>query len=166
MEDGGEEEDASKDRDLKEQPEELQQAEEEAGKHKGSEAPARKERQPSLSLQSRMRSESFKRSLTSTHAGADSSAKSPNLKSPPLPTTGEEGDAVQDIYKRQKERIHALEEENKKLLSVRQEKEALEDEIQELREKQGETANLDKNEASGEEVDKLVCRCTPSDVSA
>lgn len=118
----------------------------------------KKGRQPSLSLASRMRSESFKRDL---YTDADGGLKSPDLKSSSLPSPGEEGDAVQGIFKRQKERIHALEEENKRLQKDTQEKSKLEEELEELREKQGETVGLRKNDENSYDdsgvIERLVC---------
>lgn len=105
-----------------------------------------------------MRSESFKKDL---QTDPDAALKSPGLKSPSLPSPGEEGDAVQGIFKRQKERIHALEEENKRLQKDVQEKSRLEAELEELREKHGETIASQKNGASSNNdsgtVEKLVC---------
>lgn len=111
-------------------------------------------RAPSLSLQSKMRSSSFRR--TSITQGSPGAA----LKSPDL-----ESSAVADIYKKQAQRIEELEKENSRL-----EKEAgdgevrwrkSEEEVEELREKNGELeelrTKLEKSEKKMVELEELVC---------
>jgi len=103
-------------------------------------------RQASLSLQSKMRSEAFR--------GTGS------LASPLSPS-----DEAQEIYRKQAQRIEELEKANKKLTVDSQDAEARlkksEDALESLREASGEVAELkskaDQADARGEELDKLVC---------
>jgi hypothetical protein len=64
-------------------------------------------RGPSVSLQSKMRSESFRKS---------SGPLSPSIKSPTLPSIGSDGDSLQEIYRKQAQRLEELEKHNKSLL--------------------------------------------------
>ncbi|KAJ5280576.1 hypothetical protein N7478_005948 [Penicillium angulare] len=68
-------------------------------------------RQPSLSIQSKMRSSSFRK--TSVSQGSHS--PSPALKSPPgsLPPLTGDGDSVHEVFRKQSTRIEELEKENK-----------------------------------------------------
>lgn len=118
-----------------------------------------KRRQPSLSLQSKMRSSSFRRSSVSQ------GPISPNgTKSPELPVLTPDGDSVNSIYRKQAARLDELEKENRRLAKESQEAEKrwrhTEEELEELREASGEVAELksgaQKAEAQMEEFNKLV----------
>lgn len=120
-------------------------------------------RQPSLSLQSKMRSSSFRRTSISQ------SPLSPSLigaKSPTLPALSPDGDSVTEIYRKQAARLDELERENKRLAKEARESEGrwkrTEEELEELREASGEVAELkaraEKADAKSDEIEKLVCR--------
>ena len=118
-------------------------------------------RQPSLSLQSQLRSSSFRR--TSVSQGA----LSPNgTKSPEIPVLSPDGGSVNSIYRKQAARLDDLEKENRRLSKDVQEAEKRwrhnEEELEELREASGEVAELKSRaqmaEAHIEEFNKLVCR--------
>jgi DNA repair exonuclease SbcCD ATPase subunit len=102
-------------------------------------------REPSISQQSRLRSSSFRKSMSGQ------GPTSPTLKSPISPA----GETV-DIYRKQVERIEELEKENKRLEGETQEAEArwrkMEDEIQELREANSDVAGL---KSKADEAEKL-----------
>jgi hypothetical protein len=110
-------------------------------------------RQPSMSIQSKLRSESFRKASGPTSPGAVSSL-------PPLSP----GEGAHEIHKKQSQRIEELERENKRLQSDSQEAETrwrkLEEELQELREADGDAVELktkaQQAEKSAEEVEKLV----------
>ncbi|PWY75121.1 hypothetical protein BO70DRAFT_364192 [Aspergillus heteromorphus CBS 117.55] len=70
-------------------------------------------RQPSLSIQSKMRSSSFRKGSVSQ--GSASPAPSASLKSPSLPPLSADGEAVQEVYRKQSTRIEELERDNKRL---------------------------------------------------
>ena len=118
-------------------------------------------RQPSLSLQSKMRSASFRR--TSTSQGPLSPVAN-GAKSPEVSSVSPEGDYVNSIYRKQAARLDELERENKKLAQDAQDAERklkrTEEELDELREASGEVAELkskaQKLEAQTEELNKLV----------
>ena len=74
---------------------------------KPSESPPTHGRGPSISLQSKMRSESFRKS---------SGPLSPSIKSPTLPSIGSDGDSLPEICRKQAQRIEELEKHNKSLL--------------------------------------------------
>jgi hypothetical protein len=116
-------------------------------------------RQPSLSVQSKMRSSSFRRSSVSQRP------LSPNgTKSPELPVLTPDGDSVTSIYRKQAARLEELEKENRRLARESQEVEKkwrhTEEELEELREANGEAAELglraQRAEAQLEELNKLV----------
>ena len=115
-------------------------------------------RQPSVTLESRLRSDSFRRNANQPNP------LSPTLKSPTLPPLSPGSDAVGDIYRKQALRIEELEKENKRLQTESAEAEArwkkTEEELEELREASGEVAELkskaDQVATKGEEVEKLV----------
>lgn len=117
------------------------------------------DRKPSLSLQSRMRSDSFRRGSTAQQP------LSPSLKSPTLPPLSPGGDSIQDIYRKQAQRIEELERENKRLQQESQEAglrwRKTEAELEELRETSAEVAELrskaDQADSRAAEVEKLVC---------
>lgn len=119
-------------------------------------------RQPSLSLQSRMRSSSFRR--TSVSQGPLS--PTPNgAKSPPLGITSPDGETMTDIYRKQAARLDELEKENRRLAREASEAEgrwkSMEAELEELREASPEVAELrsraQKADVMDEEISKLVC---------
>ena len=122
-------------------------------------------RQPSLSLQSKLRSSSFRR--TSISQGP----LSPNgTKSPEIPVLTPDGDSVNSIYRKQAARLDELEKENRRLAKDLQESEKrwrhTEEELEELREGSGEVAELksraQKADAQVEEYQKLVCAFSAS----
>ena len=113
-------------------------------------------RQPSLSLQSRMRSTSFRRQ------SGPQSATSPTLNGSRSPILDPEGD-VTEIYRKQAARLDELEKENKRLAKENRDSEArykeVEEELEELRDASADVAAL-KSKASqsaslNEEVTKL-----------
>ena len=116
---------------------------------------------PSLSLQSKIRSSSFRRS---SNPHAPLSPTTNNLKSPTLPPLSPDGDSVTDIYRKQAARIDELEKENKKLEKDFHEgqtrRKKMEDEVDDLREAQSELTLLkERAQKSGGkegEAEKLV----------
>lgn len=72
-------------------------------------------RQPSLSIQSKMRSSSFRK--TSVSQGSVSPSPSTALKSPPqsLPPLVGDGDSVHEVFQKQSTRISELEKDNKRM---------------------------------------------------
>ena len=117
-------------------------------------------RQSSLSLQSRMRSSSFRRTSISQDP------LSPNgTNSPDLPMLSPDSDSVSAIYRKQAARLDELEKENKRLQKELQEAEKRwrrsEEELEDFRESSGEVAELkskaQKAEAQLEELTKMVC---------
>ena len=158
-EDTEQEQDASQQRS---QPtEDKAEASTEEQTHDQPETPAKPQhdRQPSLSLQSKMRSSSFRR--TSVSQGP----LSPNgTKSPELPLLSPDSDSVNSIYRKQAARLDELEKENRRLAKDAQEAEKrrrhTEEELEELREASAEVAELksraQKAEAQIEELNKLV----------
>lgn len=119
-------------------------------------------RQPSLSLQSQLRSSSFRRTSVSQ---APTSPPLNGSKSPILPVLSPEGDSVNEIYRKQTSRLDELERENRRLAKDARDSEArwkkTEQELEELREDSGEIAELKlragKADIKSEEVEKLVC---------
>ena len=121
-------------------------------------------RQPSLSLQSRLRSSSFR------HGSISQAPLSPTTnggKPLTLPALSPEGDAVTEIYRKQAFRIDELERENKRLAKESKEAEArwrkAEEELEELRESNSEIMELRSraaiSDARSEEINKLVLPC-------
>ena len=100
-------------------------------------------RQPSVAVESRLRSASFYRGE--------------GITSPTSPNTAS-GDAVGDIYRKQAQRIEELERENKRLQGDAENAEKrwhkMEEELEELREGKGDVALAVER---GVEVEKLVC---------
>lgn len=100
-------------------------------------------RQPSLSIQSKMRSSSFRRASLSQ---GPMSPSQNGPRSPSLPVLSPEGDAVTDIYRKQASRLDELERENRRLAKEAAESstrwKSLETELEELRESSGELADL------------------------
>ncbi|KAL4884201.1 hypothetical protein BJY04DRAFT_226020 [Aspergillus karnatakaensis] len=111
-------------------------------------------RQPSLSIQSKMRSSSFRKSSVS-QGSAPSVSPSATLKSPSLPPLSADGEAVQEVYRKQSSRIEELERENKRLekeveeVSGRFKK--TEDQLEELREAGVDAAELKERLRAAEE---------------
>lgn len=120
-----------------------------------------RDRQPSLSIQSKMRSSSFRRQSLS-QGPLSPSANGP--KSPDLPALTPDGDSVNSIYRKQAARLDELERENRRLAKEAQENERrwrkTEDELEELREASGEVAQLktraEKADAQIQEFNKVV----------
>jgi hypothetical protein len=112
-------------------------------------------RKPSISVQSKMRSSSFRQSITSP------SATPANLKSP---TFNPEEDNAHEIFRKQAGRIEELEKENKRLAKEAMEGEKrwkkAEEELEDLREAEGEPsvpkASLKSAGSTADEVEKLV----------
>lgn len=146
-----------------ETPENEKRASEGIDQDESNQTPARQmhNRQPSLSLQSQLRSSSFRRtSISQTQT-------SPPLnggKSPTLPILSPDGDTVNEIYRKQTARIDELERENRRLAKDAKEGEArlkkTEEELEELRESSSEVAELKLKargaDAKSQEVEKLV----------
>lgn len=118
-------------------------------------------RQPSLSIQSKMRSSSFRRQSLSQ---GPLSPGANGAKSPDLPTMTPDGDSVNSIYRKQAARLDELERENRRLAKEAQENEKrwkkTEEELEDLREASGEVAQLkvraEKADAQTEEFNKVV----------
>ncbi|KAF5854872.1 hypothetical protein ETB97_010946 [Aspergillus alliaceus] len=70
-------------------------------------------RQPSLSIQSKMRSSSFRKGSVSQ--GSASPSPSAMLKSPALPPLTADGESVHEVYRKQAGRIEEVERENRRL---------------------------------------------------
>lgn len=118
-------------------------------------------RQPSLSIQSKMRSSSFRRQSLSQ---GPLSPSANGTRSPDLPTLTPDGDTVNSIYRKQAARVDELERENRRLAKEAQENEKrwrkTEEELEELREASGDVAQLkaraEKADAQIEEFNKVV----------
>lgn len=123
-------------------------------------------RQPSLSIQSKMRSSSFRKSSVSQ--GSVSPSPSATLKSPSLPPLTGDGDEVHEVYKKQSTKIEELEKENKRIEKELEEATArwrkTEDQLEDLREASVDVAELrDKLQKAQEKaagIDTLVGACT------
>ena len=121
-------------------------------------------RQPSLSIQSKMRSSSFRRQSLSQ---GPLSPGANGTMSPDLPTLTPDGDSVNSIYRKQAARLDELEKENRRLAKEAQENERrwrkTEEELEELREASGDVAQLkaraEKADAQVEEFNKVVRLC-------
>ncbi|KAJ5701779.1 hypothetical protein N7488_009327 [Penicillium malachiteum] len=111
-------------------------------------------RQPSLSIQSKMRSSSFRKTSVSqgSHSPSPASIKSPPQSLPPL--TGD-GDSVHEVFRKQSTRIEELEKENKRIekelgdATTRWRK--TEDELEDLREASVDGAELREKLKAAEE---------------
>lgn len=126
-------------------------------------------RQPSLSLQSKMRSSSFRKTSFSNGSGAgptSPSAAIANLKSPPLPPLTPDGDSVHEVFRKQAARLEELERDNKRLEKELEDANAkrrkVDEQLEDLREASVETVELkdklDKAEKKVAEIEKLVSR--------
>ena len=124
-------------------------------------------RQPSLSLESRMRSASFRRaSLTKSPLSPPASGP----KSPSLPALNADEESMTEIYRKQAARVDELEKENRRLTKEAREGEgrwrALEAELEELQESRSGDADLrhkaDRVATLEEELNQLVGDGTPN----
>ncbi|RAL14288.1 uncharacterized protein BO97DRAFT_365229 [Aspergillus homomorphus CBS 101889] len=110
-------------------------------------------RQPSLSIQSKMRSSSFRKGSVSQ--GSVSPSPSAMLKSPSLPPLSADGEAVQEVYRKQSARIEELEKENKRLEKEREEAtgrwKKSEDQLEDLREASVDVEELKEKLGKAEE---------------
>lgn len=121
-------------------------------------------RQPSLSIQSKMRSSSFRKTSVSqgSHSPSPASLKSPPGTLPPL--TGD-GDSVHEVFRKQSTRIEELEKDNKRIekelgdATARWRK--TEDQLEDLREANVDGAELREKLKEAEEkvasIETLVC---------
>ena len=122
------------------------------------------DRQPSLSIQSKMRSSSFRKSSVSQGQGNASDSPSTTLKSPALPPLTGDGDEVQEVYRKQSTKIEELDKENKRLERELEESTGrwrkTEDQLEDLRESSADVAELkdklEKAEQKSTEMDALV----------
>lgn len=118
-------------------------------------------RQASLSIQSKMRSSSFRRQSLSQGSLSPSAN---GAKSPDLPTLTPDGDSVNSIYRKQAARLDELEKENRRLAKEVQEIEKrwrkTEEELEDLRDASGDVAQLkaraERADAQIEEFNKVV----------
>ncbi|GIJ99413.1 hypothetical protein Aspvir_001545 [Aspergillus viridinutans] len=118
-------------------------------------------RQPSLSIQSKMRSSSFRKGSVSQ--GSASTSPSNALKSPSLPPLTGNGDSVHEVYRKQSMRIEELEKENKRLEKQLEESTSrwrkTEEQLEDLREASVDGAELkdklEKAEQKAAEIDEL-----------
>ena len=127
--------------------------------------PAGHGRQPSLSLQSKMRSSSFRRQSSISQVPGTLNPPSANLKSPTLPPLTPEGDTMPDIYRKQALRLEELEKDNRRLEKEAQASESRwrrsEEELEELREAGSEISALRAHSQRGdEEIAKLKAELT------
>ncbi|KAL2807596.1 hypothetical protein BJX63DRAFT_411851 [Aspergillus granulosus] len=107
-------------------------------------------RQPSLSIQSKMRSSSFRQSSVSQGGGGGATSPTPSatLKSPSLslPPLSADGESVHEVYRKQAGRIEELERENKRLEKEVEEVtgrfKKTEDQLEDLREASVDVAEL------------------------
>lgn len=122
-------------------------------------------RQPSLSIQSKMRSSSFRKgSVSQGSSGSPSPAASAMLKSPSLPPLSADGEAVQEVYRKQSTRIEELEKDNKRLEKELEEGKGrwkkTEEQLEDLREASVDVAELKVKlqdaEAKVGEIEELV----------
>lgn len=119
-------------------------------------------RQPSLSIQSKMRSSSFRKSSVSQ--GSVSPSPSATLKSPSLPPLTGDGDEVHEVYRKQSTKIEELEKENKRMEKELEDATArwrkTEDQLEDLREASVDVAELkdklQKAEEKAADIDTLV----------
>ncbi|MCJ1308818.1 hypothetical protein MMC25_002473 [Agyrium rufum] len=118
-------------------------------------------RQASISLQSRMRSSSFRRTSISQNTPL---ATSPNgTKSANLPPLSPGADSVSEIYRKQASRLDELEKENKRLAKELENSEIRwrrsEDELEDLRESSGQLVELQARaataDAQSEELNRI-----------
>ena len=119
-------------------------------------------REPSLSLQSKMRSSSFRK--TSISHGATSPPPIASLKSPILPPLNPDGDSVHEVFRKQAARLDELEKDNRRLEKELEDANArrrrTEEQLEDLRETSVEVVELkdklEKAEEKTTEAEKLV----------
>lgn len=117
-------------------------------------------RQQSISLQSRLRSTSFRQSSTNAPGSPSPALKSPTSEFPPMTP---DSSTITDIYRKQAARLEELEKANKRLEKQATDGESRwrksEEELEELRESNGETTALrekaKKADAAQKEIEKL-----------
>lgn len=120
------------------------------------------DRQASLSIQSKMRSSSFRK--TSVSQGSMSPSPSTAVRSPSLPPLSADGDSVQEVYRKQSMRIEELEKENKRMEKELEEASGrwrkTEEQLEDLRESSVDAAELkdklEKAEQKATDIDALV----------
>ena len=116
-------------------------------------------RQPSLSVQSRMRSTSFRKSSGAYPPGSPTSAtvSTGGAKAPTLPALSPEGDAVTEIYRKQAARLEELERESRRLAKELEAADSRwrrsEEELEELRESNAHVPELRKR---AERADSMI----------
>jgi hypothetical protein len=118
-------------------------------------------RQPSLSVQSKMRSSSFRQSISQ---GAPAASLGASFKSPPLPPLSPDEQHVHEVFRKQAARIEELERENKRaereLEDANSRRLKSEEQLEDLREASVEVVQLkdrlDKAEKQVAEIEKLV----------
>lgn len=112
-------------------------------------------RQPSLSVQSKMRSDSFRRIST---AGP----LSPSAMTGALPSITPDSETMNDIYRKQALRLEELERDNKRLEKEARDAETRwrrgEDELEELREASGEASALKAQAKKAEEAQSEIAK--------
>ncbi|KAN0083512.1 hypothetical protein V8E54_002600 [Elaphomyces granulatus] len=119
------------------------------------------DREPSLSLQSKMRSSSFRK--TSISHGATSPPPVASLKSPPLPPLNPDGDSVHEVFRKQAARLDELEKDNRRLEKELEDANArrrrTEEQLEDLRDTSVEVVELKdklgKAEEKTAEIEKL-----------
>ncbi|PIG87709.1 M protein repeat protein [Aspergillus arachidicola] len=115
--------------------------------------PSRHGRQPSLSIQSKMRSSSFRKGSVSQ--GSASPSPSAMLKSPSLPPLTADGESVHEVYRKQAGRIEEVEKENRRLEKELEEAtnrwKKTEEQLEEFREASVDVAELKEKLAKAEE---------------
>ena len=129
-------------------------------------APRAHGRQPSLSIQSKMRSSSFRK--TSVSQGSVSPSPS-TIRSPSLPPLSADGDSVQEVYRKQSTQIGELEKDKKRLEKELEETTGrwrkTEEQLEDLQETTADMAELKdklvKAEQKVAEIDALVSSCPP-----
>jgi DNA repair exonuclease SbcCD ATPase subunit len=116
-------------------------------------------RQPSLSVQSKMRSSSFRNSISTAVSPGSS------IKSPPLPPLAPGDEQIHEVFRRQTARVEELEKENKRLekefTAANAGREKAEEELEDLRESSVEVIELKDRLAKAKkqvaELESLVC---------
>lgn len=116
-------------------------------------------RQPSLSVQSKIRSSSFRNSISTAVSPGSS------IKSPPLPPLAPDDEQIHEVFRKQASRLEELEKENKRLEkefnNANGRREKAEEELEDLRESSVEVTELKDRLAKAEkqvaELESLVC---------